>query len=49
MVENNYYFENALSTYSNYCFRWKPFGFPVYCDKENTFFKHEIDDFDTNM
>ncbi|XP_016663303.2 uncharacterized protein LOC100569517 [Acyrthosiphon pisum] len=23
--------------------RWKPFGFPVYCDKNNTFFKHEID------
>ncbi|XP_026822720.1 uncharacterized protein LOC113560827 [Rhopalosiphum maidis] len=24
-------------------FLWKPFGFPVYCDKKNTFFKHEID------
>ncbi|XP_022162684.1 uncharacterized protein LOC111028371 isoform X1 [Myzus persicae] len=22
---------------------WKAFGFPVYCDKNNTFFKHEID------
>ncbi|KAL5244778.1 hypothetical protein ACI65C_012188 [Semiaphis heraclei] len=24
-------------------FLWNPFGFPVYCDKNNTFFKHEID------
>ncbi|CAH1725995.1 unnamed protein product [Aphis gossypii] len=24
-------------------FLWKPFGFPVYCGKNNTFFKHEID------
>ncbi|XP_025408161.1 uncharacterized protein LOC112681979 [Sipha flava] len=30
-------------------FLWKPFGFPVYCNKENTFFKHEIDDTDPNI
>ncbi|VVC45766.1 ATP-grasp fold, subdomain 1,PEP-utilising enzyme, mobile domain,Pyruvate phosphate dikinase [Cinara cedri] len=28
---------------------WKPFGFPVYCDKNNMFFKNEIDDVDENI
>uniref|UniRef100_A0A2H8TRJ0 Putative phosphoenolpyruvate synthase n=1 Tax=Melanaphis sacchari TaxID=742174 RepID=A0A2H8TRJ0_9HEMI len=28
-------------------FLWKPFGFPVYCDRNNTFFKHEIDHSDS--
>ncbi|CAI6346497.1 unnamed protein product [Macrosiphum euphorbiae] len=41
-------FSGRLRNGENYChvkinFLWKPFGFPVYCDKNNTFFKHEID------
>lgn len=26
-----------------YLCRWKPFGFPVYCNNNNEFFKHEVD------
>lgn len=29
--------------------RWKPLGFPVYCNTNNEFFKHEIDNVQPDM